>query len=84
MGREDRERDCDDWPYGVGELNPVVEFEEEEGPEMSWCPEHGMQVVLHHSTTKGADPYDVQHLECGCRTIWYSADRQDCHIIGQR
>lgn len=36
------------------------------------CPTHGDQHVIKLSTTGGADPYERQHLACGCTAIWLS------------
>jgi hypothetical protein len=61
-------------PYGAGPqfADGVMRDEidgEQEPIEESICPEHGQQVVEHHSATRGADPYDVSHLSCGCKVI---------------
>lgn len=45
--------------------------EAEEGPERDECPNHGDQDVVRHSVTRGADPYDIEILACGCGLVWF-------------
>jgi hypothetical protein len=42
-----------------------VDEDEEDGPEMVPCPTcKSDKEVTRHSSTGGADPYDISHLEC--------------------
>jgi hypothetical protein len=50
-------------------------------PETETCPEHGVQEVLRHSASAGADPYDVQHLACGHRVTCFGPG-EDNVILG--
>lgn len=43
--------------------------ESEEKSEKDTCPDHGEQSVTGHGSTRGADPYGVTYLKCGCAVI---------------
>lgn len=50
----------------------------------SWCPNHGDQTVTGSHVSGGADPYQIEHLACGDETVWFSGNRDDCHIVTPR
>jgi hypothetical protein len=43
----------------------------DEEPWTEVCPRHGEQTVTGQSSTRGGDPYAIDHLACGCRVVCY-------------
>lgn len=53
---------------------------EDDEPDTDECPEHGTQLVTGHGSTRGTDPYAVNHLECGCDVVCYGPDEPNVVI----
>lgn len=73
---------------GDGESGPRMEFtatcvECDSQPlavYRSKCPQHDMQEVVGTTVSGGPDPYEIEHLACGCKVIWFSGE--DAAIVG--
>jgi hypothetical protein len=56
----------------VFRLTPAPDLmDEADEPEIptNTCPNHGEQIITGRTATKGADPYAVDRLACGCAVV---------------